>query len=173
MSHACTITDSLVRRLRAQLGPLGVDVHVHLANVREMCERQPGMVENPAGLLISWCHRDADAQRKRNAAAAQEHERYARLLVAVYCEVATGRFTPRQLARVLWQAQREGYPQLNPKTIELLRAMDNRWDPPALELEQGTEGPSTAGARDASDRAVHSQGPGRSHVASGAHPEAR
>jgi len=173
MSHAAHIEDSLVRRLCAQLGYLGVDVHVHLANVREMCERNPGMVENPSGLLISWCHREAEAQRRKQSAAAKQHERYARLLVAIYCEVASGRFTPRELARVLSQAQREGYSQLNPHTIELLRAMGNRWDPPALELATNTEGPSAAGARDATGRDLQSTGPGRSHVASRAHSEAR
>jgi hypothetical protein len=164
--QATGIAHSLVQRLEAQLGPLGVDVRLHLANVAEMCERNPGLVENPAGLFVTWCQREADAHQARAAAAANDRERYAHLQVAVYAEVASGRFTPRELARVLTQASREGFPALNRRTIELLRAMGNRWEPlppPATRVE----GPDPAAARDARGLELQGTGPGRSDA--GAH----
>jgi len=159
MSRATVIAESLVRRLEAQLAPLGVDVRLHLANVREMCERLPGQVENPPGLLVAWCTREAEAHQARWAAAAKDRERYAELQVEVYRALAHGRFTPRELARVLTQASRESYPALNPRCIEMLRAMGDRWDaePPAR-----LEGPNHAGARDATGSEIRGTNSGRS-----------
>jgi hypothetical protein len=162
MTHANDIAESLVRRLQAQHGPLGVDVHLHLANVREMCERLPGQVKNPAGLLVDWCQREADARQAGRAARDRDRERYAELQVEVYRAVAAGRFTPRVLARVLTQASREGYPALNPRCIELLRSMEDRWDADPAWRDPNTEGPSHAGARDATGRTNQAAPTGRS-----------
>ena len=92
MSHADGIAESLVRRLHAQHGPLGVDVHLHVANVREMCERLPGKIDNPSGLLVTWCQREADRRQAgrvaASRAAAGDRERYAGLQVEIYRAVA-------------------------------------------------------------------------------------
>jgi hypothetical protein len=162
MSRATLIADSLVRRLEAQLAHLGVDVRLHLANVLEMCERLPGQVENPPGLLVTWCSREADARRARAAARAQDRDRYAELQVEVYRAIAFRRFTPRELARVLLQATREGYPALNPRTIEMLRSMGDRWEAEPVARRDASEGPDNAGARDATGRVNHESGTGRS-----------
>jgi hypothetical protein len=162
MSHATPIADSLVRRMHAQLAPLGVDVYLHRANVLEMCERLPGQVENPPGLFVSWCQREADARRAGQAAAEKDRWRYGELQVEVYRAIAERRWTPRDLARVLTQASRESYPALNPRTIEMLRSMGDCWDAqPRIRTERG-EGPIHAGARDATGRANHEAGTGRS-----------
>jgi hypothetical protein len=168
MSHATGIAESLVRRLEVQLGSLGVDVRLHLANVREMCERLPGQVENPSGLLVTWCTREAEAHQVRHAAAARDRERYAELQVEIYRALARGRFTPRELARVLTQASRESYPALNPRCIEMLRSMGDRWEAEPATRPQLTEGPNLAGATEATGRANHEPSTRRS-VDAGAH----
>ena len=127
MTHAETISESLIRRLRAQYGPKGVDVTVHLANVLEMVHRLGSEVENPAGLLVSWCQAEADELRRVRAAREADREKYADLLVQLFAWVATERPTPRALARVLQQAMHEQYPALNPNTIAKLRALRD-WD---------------------------------------------
>jgi len=160
MNHADLIPESLIRRLNAQLGPLGVDVQLHVANVLEMAQRLPGMVENPAGLLVTWCQREADARQAQNAARERDRERYAELQVELYRWVMETRPHPRLLARVLDQASREGYPALNRRTIEKLRALGARW--PAR--EHGAEGPMSAGARDASGMELQGTGTGRSRA---------
>jgi len=160
MNHADLIPESLIRRLNAQLGPLGVDVQLHVANVLEMAQRLPGMVENPAGLLVTWCQREADARQAQNAARERDRERYAELQIELYRWVMEARPHPRLLARVLDQASREGYPALNRRTIEKLRALGARWPEPAR--ANGHEGPNGAGARDASGRELQGTGPGRS-----------
>ena len=167
MSHATVIAESMVRRLEAQHGPLGVDVRLHLANVLEMVERLPGKVENPAGLLVTWCQREADARQAQRAKQGHDTLRYALLQVEVYRELTRGRFTPRTLARVLTQASREGYPGLNPRTIDMLRAMGDRWDADIPARFTTTEGPTRPTARDAVGT-VHEAGTGRSCGASSA-----
>jgi hypothetical protein len=162
MSHAELIPESLVRRLSAQLGPLGVDVQLHVANVLEMAQRLPGMVENPAGLLVTWCQREADARQAQNAARERDRERYAELQIDLYRWVMETRPGPRLLARVLDQASREGYPALNRRTIERLRAMGVRW--PAAASTYGHEGPRGAGARDACGPQSQGTRTGRSDV---------
>jgi len=162
MSHATVIAESLVRRMSAQMGPLGVDVHLHLANVLEMVGRLPGQVDNPSGLFVTWCQREADAHQARRAAAAADRERYAELQVEVYRAIALGRFGPRELARVLTQATREGYPAINPRTIDLLRSMGDRWDAEPAMRSLRTEGPTHAGARDAAGSAHDGSSPRRS-----------
>ena len=160
MSHAELIAESLVQRMAAQLGPLGVDVRLHAANVREMAERMPGLVENPAGLFVTWCQREADAHQARHAAGERDRERYAELQVQILAWVAGGGVGPRLLARVLEQLAREGYPALNRRTVEKLRALGPRW--PASARENGHEGPMGAAARDARGQQVQGTGPGRS-----------
>jgi hypothetical protein len=158
MSHAELIPESVIQRMAVQLAHLGVDVRVHAANVREWCERQPGLVENPVGLFVTWCQCEADHRRERAAAAARDRDRYAELQVQVFAWIAGGGVGPRLLARVLDQASREGYPALNPRTIEKLRALGPRW--PELARADGSRGPQVAGARDARGR--EGFGPGRS-----------
>ena len=160
MSHAELIPQSLVRRLSAQLGPLGVDVPMHVANVLEMAQRLPGLVENPAGLLVTWCQREADARQAQNAARERDREKYAELQVEIYRWVMETRPGPRLLARVLDQASREGYPALNRRTIEQLRALGARWPAPAH--QDAHEGPRSAGARDAYGPQSQGTGTGRS-----------
>lgn len=136
MTRATVIADSLLHRLEAQMAPLGVDVRLHLANVLEMVERLPGHVENPPGLLVDWCNREAQARQAVRARSAADQERYAELQVELYIAVSAGCFTPRELARVLLQCAREQYPALNPKTIEKLRALGGRWPAPPESLDQ-------------------------------------
>lgn len=123
MTRADVVNEALIRRLCAQYGPLGVDVHAHLANVVEMVHRLDGQVENPAGLLVSWCQRDADSRAGRRAAREQDRDRYAVLMVELLGWVATERPSPRVVARVMRQAMQEAYPALNPRTIVRLRSM--------------------------------------------------
>lgn len=160
MSHADLIPEGLIRRVAAQLGPLGVDVRLHAANVQEMVERQPGLVENPAGLFVTWCQREADAHQARTAAATRDRERYAELQVGIFAWVASGGVGPRLLARVLEQASREGYPALNRRTIEKLRALGAHW--PAGSCELGDEAPSRTAARDVGGALPQGTRPGRS-----------
>jgi hypothetical protein len=158
MSRADVLSESLIHRLEAQLGPLGVDVRIHAANVREMVERLPDQVENPAGLLVSWCQRDADARRSAHAKRERDQERYAELMVDLYAWIAAAGPGPRIVARVLDQASREGYPALNRRTIEKLRALGSHWPAPAGH----DEGPNGTGATDSATRPQQLNGPGRS-----------
>ena len=160
MTHAKPIADTLVHRLEAQHGPLGVDVRLHLANVLEMVERLLGQVENPAGLLVTWCQREAYARQAQRAKAAHDATRYAVLQVEVYRELVRGTFTPRTLARVLTQASREGYPALNRRTIDMLRAMGDRWDAD-VPARFTTEGPNDT-RREGRGDATHVEQGGRS-----------
>jgi hypothetical protein len=160
MSHADPLPEGLIRRLCAQLEPLGVDVRMHVANVREMCARLPGTVENPPGLLVDWCNREAQARRAQAAALERDRAKYAALQVDAFRWVAQGDVTPRELAKVLDEASRQGYPALNRRTIELLRAMGNRWVP--LAREEGAATNEGAAERDARGHGSEGDRPGRS-----------
>ena len=160
MTRAELIPESLIGRMHAQLAHLGVDVRLHAANVREMCERLPGLVKNPQGLFVTWCQREADAHQARAAANERDRDRYAELQVQLFAFVALEGASPRFIARVLTQALHEGYTALNRRTIDKLRAMGDRWERPAVARD--TEGPREPGARDAAGVQLQGAGPGRS-----------
>lgn len=123
------LSESLIHRLEAQFRPLGVDVHAHVANVLEWCHRAPEEVENPPGVLVDWCQRDADAQAAKRAARERDLDRYAVLMVELLAWIVAERPSPRVVARVMRQAKFDGYPALNPRTIVRLRAMRD-WSAP-------------------------------------------
>lgn len=125
------LSESLIRRLEAQFRPLGVDVHAHVANVTEWCHRAPEEVENPPGVLVDWCQRDADALAAKRAERERDVDRYAVLMVELLAWVVTERPTPREVARVLRQSKLDGYPGLNPRTIVRLRSMRD-WAAPVI-----------------------------------------
>jgi hypothetical protein len=127
MNDASRIPETLVRRLEAQHGPLGVDVRMHLANVVEMNSRIPGGLDNPPGLLVTWCQREAEALAGRRAKQETERERYAELQGGLYAEISARQLKPREVARILDEASRCGFPAISRRTIDRLRAMGDRW----------------------------------------------
>lgn len=117
-------------RLKTQYGgPGGVNAEAVLDCVIDQCRRK--VVRNPTGLLVSQFRKAAKkAGAHVNLSPAQlasEMERYASFQVEIYRLIATSGISPKDLAELLSEAKRNGFTQLNSRTIEQLQSLGDGW----------------------------------------------